>query len=393
MKKIEMRWELNGLRWMPSESQSTLFQLEITRTKNGDHSPGWNVFFAIGNFCIVEFGRYNIHHEEPEMDVADGLTSQIVQGAILGHLVADAVGTPYEFKEPHEIPAYDQIDMIPPEGYKKSWSRWPLAIWSDDGSQMLNLVEYYLERKKSAKAWFNDWAERLVRWYDGHLWVDGKSFDAGIQTKQAIMQLKEGVHPFTAARNHEFANGNGSLMRCLPTALFCLDYSDEGFFKEVEGISYITHPHPLSKIACVFYCDIARQLIKKVPLDDAINRVSTKLLSYYKGDELDWCRKVLDGEKLTPTGHGYVVDALWSAIHCLRVTDNYRDCVKTAIALGHDTDTTACIAGGLAGIIYGASSIPKEWIASVASHKTFNDQVLPLISRTEEMVNLGVKLG
>jgi hypothetical protein len=60
MKKIEMRWELNGLRWMPSEWQSTLFQLEITRTKQGDHSPGWNVFFAIGNFCIIEFGRYNL---------------------------------------------------------------------------------------------------------------------------------------------------------------------------------------------------------------------------------------------------------------------------------------------------------------------------------------------
>ena len=30
--------------------------------------------------------------------------------------------------------------------------------------------------------------------------------------------------------------------------------------------------------------------------------------------------------------------------------------------LGGDTDTTAAIAGGLAGIFYGAEAIPDEWL-------------------------------
>ena len=33
-----------------------------------------------------------------------------------------------------------------------------------------------------------------------------------------------------------------------------------------------------------------------------------------------------------------------------------------AVNLGDDTDTVGAVAGGLAGIYYGAESIPKEWI-------------------------------
>ena len=33
-----------------------------------------------------------------------------------------------------------------------------------------------------------------------------------------------------------------------------------------------------------------------------------------------------------------------------------------AVNLGEDTDTTAAVSGGMAGLIYGASSIPKKWL-------------------------------
>ncbi|RMD79250.1 MAG: ADP-ribosylglycohydrolase family protein, partial [Chloroflexi bacterium] len=35
--------------------------------------------------------------------------------------------------------------------------------------------------------------------------------------------------------------------------------------------------------------------------------------------------------------------------------------VRLAIALGYDTDTTACVAGGIAGIRYGIEGIPTNW--------------------------------
>jgi ADP-ribosylglycohydrolase len=32
------------------------------------------------------------------------------------------------------------------------------------------------------------------------------------------------------------------------------------------------------------------------------------------------------------------------------------------VNLGDDTDTTACVAGALAGAMYGFGSIPREWL-------------------------------
>ena len=46
--------------------------------------------------------------------------------------------------------------------------------------------------------------------------------------------------------------------------------------------------------------------------------------------------------------------------------ESYRDTVLTAVNLGYDTDTTACIVGGLAGIYYGFEEIPSEWIGEIA---------------------------
>ena len=59
---------------------------------------------------------------------------------------------------------------------------------------------------------------------------------------------------------------------------------------------------------------------------------------------------------------GYVVDSIEAAVWCLLTTDNYRDCVLKAVNLGEDTDTTAAVAGGLAGALYGLDAIPKEWL-------------------------------
>lgn len=46
----------------------------------------------------------------------------------------------------------------------------------------------------------------------------------------------------------------------------------------------------------------------------------------------------------------------------MRNSTSYEEVVKGAVALGDDTDTTACVAGGLAGIVYGVDGIPERWL-------------------------------
>ena len=46
-------------------------------------------------------------------------------------------------------------------------------------------------------------------------------------------------------------------------------------------------------------------------------------------------------------------------------TGSYRDCVLAAVNLGNDADTTACVAGAMAGVRYGYGAIPAEWLKAL----------------------------
>lgn len=63
---------------------------------------------------------------------------------------------------------------------------------------------------------------------------------------------------------------------------------------------------------------------------------------------------------------GYVIEVLESSLWFFLTKENYKDTVLSIINLGHDTDTSAAIAGGLAGIYYGVAGIPVTWIQKIA---------------------------
>ena len=63
---------------------------------------------------------------------------------------------------------------------------------------------------------------------------------------------------------------------------------------------------------------------------------------------------------------GYTISSLEASIWCLLNNNSYKDTVLEAVNLGYDTDTTACIVGGLAGIYYGYDEIPADWISQLA---------------------------
>ena len=62
---------------------------------------------------------------------------------------------------------------------------------------------------------------------------------------------------------------------------------------------------------------------------------------------------------------GFVLDTLKAAYWCLATTTTYKDCILKAVNLGDDTDTTAAVAGALAGIVYGIQGIPEEWLENL----------------------------
>jgi ADP-ribosylglycohydrolase len=285
-----------------------------------------------------------------------------LEGGLLGLLVGDALGVPYEFHGPRDLPPPAEIDMDPPRGFHRAHGGTPPGTWSDDGAQALALLASLLERERLD---LPDFGARLVAWYDtGYLAVDGRVFDVGMQTRRAIARLRAGVPAEQAGPSGEYDNGNGSLMRVLPLALWH-DGPDAMLVADAHRQSLVTHGHLRSQVCCALYCLWARRMLQEDPdpwaaAADALRRIYGR--SSPEVAELDGV--IRPDDPAPGQGSGYVVDCLRSARWAV-AQGSYEVAVKAAIGLGHDTDTTACVAGGIAGLRDGVEAIPQRWRAGL----------------------------
>src|SRR3546814_12514441 len=89
--------------------------------------------------------------------------SDAVGGGLLGMLVGDALGVPYEFSPPDRIPKSERIEMAPPAGFQRAHPWTPPGTWSDDGAQALCLLASLLH---CSGLDLGDFGNRLVNWLD-----------------------------------------------------------------------------------------------------------------------------------------------------------------------------------------------------------------------------------
>lgn len=299
-----------------------------------------------------------------------------IRGAIYGLLIGDAVGVPYEFNQPEFLPKFDHIDMIPPRGFSRTYPQIPIGTWSDDGAQALCLLASLINCNKFED---HDFMNRICNWYQyGYMAVDAQVFDVGIQTRDAIQKYLSGVPLDLVAKNDEYANGNGSLMRVLPLVLWHQG-TDEELIQAAYAQSHITHAHKRSKLCCAIYCLWAKNIMNGQSINDGWEHAIKYMHHYCQSrlDELYELEHHIQPESIEIVeGSGYVVDCLKST-YFANQAESYENTIKKAISLGHDTDTTACIAGGIAGLYYGEQAIPERWKVQLKG----KEMVEPLISR------------
>ncbi|MBB5413954.1 ADP-ribosylglycohydrolase [Paraburkholderia sp. HC6.4b] len=310
-------------------------------------------------------------------DVADARIAGLV-----GLLVGDALGVGFEFKKPEQIPRRDQIEMTTPAAFRRSHAGVPVGTWSDDGSQALCLLASLL---KCGKLSLIDFANRLLRWRDdGYLAVDGDVFDIGIQTAYALNRLRDGASPRESGGRAEWCNGNGSVMRILPLALWHVG-TDEALVEDAHLQSLPTHAHPRSLVACAWYVLVARAYLRK--LADPWSWADQRLEEIYRGwldereraalrAELDVLRSFPKTDQ--PRGTGYVIDTIWSAGKAME-EESFEDVARSAILFGNDTDTTAAVACGLAGIKFGIDGIPARWLEQLRGYEIVQSMIGRLV--------------
>jgi ADP-ribosylglycohydrolase len=164
-------------------------------------------------------------------------------------------------------------------------------------------------------------------------------------------------------------------MRILPIAL-CDTINTAELIEHAEAASSVTHAHPRSRLVCALYCLAAKRLLAgELDRQAALNFAGSELRAHRgqkHGDELSLIFGFSER-----SGSGYVVDTFWSAWTAFVSARSYEECLRLAVAFGNDTDTTACVAGGLGGIYWGVSGIPGDWLADMAGRGV----ALPIIAR------------
>ncbi|MGN1400837.1 MAG: ADP-ribosylglycohydrolase family protein [Bacillus sp. (in: firmicutes)] len=295
-----------------------------------------------------------------------------IQGALLGGAVGDALGVPVEFLKRH---SYEPVTEM--RGYGTHMQE--AGTWSDDSSMTFCTAESLINGYHPA-----DMAEKYCEWHENGYWThNGKRpFDIGCATYKVLTSIRNGTAGNPSGEDGEHSNGNGSLMRILPLAFYLHTHKELDRFAAVEETSSITHAHIRSKIACALYIEIAIGLLNGKPLKAAYTNAQETIDRHYfenkMTDEQIVFRRLLK-EDLSQEredeikSSGYVIDTLEAALWCLLTTGSFKEAVLKAVNLGEDTDTVGAVTGGLAGILYGGSSIPDKWIKGVKRHTDIID--------------------
>jgi ADP-ribosylglycohydrolase len=139
-------------------------------------------------------------------------------------------------------------------------------------------------------------------------------------------------------------------------------------------------------MACVLYGLVARQLLLGGQPRMALDSARIEFTGWYeRSAEFPRFRQILEDDLVSVpeseiASTGYVLHTLHASLWCLMKSRSFEECVLRAVNLGGDTDTTGCVAGGLAGVHYGLNAIPRQWLHALARHEEvetlFNDFTL-----------------
>ena len=290
-------------------------------------------------------------------------------GSLWGAIAGDALGVPVEFRSRAELCA-SPVTTMTGHGMHQQ----PMGTWSDDGSLLLCTLESLQECEAVDTL---DMAERYHRWLvEGHWTAHGTVFDIGIATRQALARFSEGKRPEHCGGRQEYDNGNGSLMRMLPVSLWLRDAEVEEALEATHRVSRITHAHPRTLMVCGFYTLIVRALLEGAKPREALTDAWNRARQYYTGHE-DFAGQWDHLQRLDPAvlptltedqirSTGYSIHTLEASIWCLLQEGICPEIILRAVNLGEDTDTTACVTGGLAGLCFGVEEVPATWIEVLA---------------------------
>lgn len=309
----------------------------------------------------------------------------LTHDTLIGLAIGDALGVPVDSFSRNELQEY------PVKGMRAYGTHaQPRGTWSDESSLAFCLAESLCEHYD-----LHDIATKFVHWNSRNYWTArGEVFDIEYDTKKAIsrlsalLYLEEDVTPIPDVGTDCEVVRNGALARVLPLVFYLLDKPIEERFLKVRDVSALTHPHLRSVMACFVLIEFARQLILESDKKSAYLLMQKQVIQFLLTSNLDkseikhfhcvLSEDIYDLPESQIRTSDSVIDTLEAALWAVMTANTYKSTVLKAVNLGEYTDTTAGVAGGLAGIIYGVDEMPQDWLSDLA--------------RIEDIIALGNKM-
>jgi ADP-ribosyl-[dinitrogen reductase] hydrolase len=290
------------------------------------------------------------------------------KGCLAGLAVGDAVGAAVEFKPRGSFAPVTDMAGGGPFGLAP-------GQWTDDTSMALCLGQSLLECRGFDAL---DQMSRYMRWMRHGYFssVAGECVDIGRTVAGALARFERTRDPFSGPTEANTA-GNGSLMRLAPVPLYYFPNRGATWHHAAES-SRTTHGAAECLEACRLFGDILFRALSGRPKREVLFGTPHGPLA------CAGIRSIAEGSFASRAeseivGSGYVVNCLEAALWCFLRADDFDSTILLATNLGDDADTTAAVAGQLAGAFYGVGGIRPSWLAQIVMR--------------EEILGMGERLG
>ena len=232
------------------------------------------------------------------------------------------------------------------------------GAWTDDTSMALCLADSLIACGRLDQ---RDLIERFVRWWSkGENSHNGRCFDIGITTRQALHRFRETGDPVAGSTDPNTA-GNGSIMRLAPVALRWA-HDPQQAIAAARGQSVTTHGAPAAVEACAVLAEILVEAIATGDKEAALRPRAAGEPSIAAVASGSWKGK--EGHEIGSSG--YVVHTLEAALWCTHRSGMFSEAVLLAANLADDADTVAAVTGQIAGALWGKRAIPQDWLDRLA---------------------------
>ncbi len=289
-----------------------------------------------------------------------------IKDCIYGFVIGDAIGVPIEFEPRKKILDHPVTSMHGYGSYDV-----PEGTWSDDTAMTLATMDSII---KNNKIDIKDIIMNFYYWLQENKYTaTGEVFDAGRTCIQSIINFSKYLDPYNCGQSTIDSNGNGSLMRMAPIALYCYykKVKDEDIYKIVKDVSSLTHAHEISVMSCYIYVRYMMLLLDENDKFKAYNMIRTiNYSNYFSNDTIKVFDRLIENDiaklKIDEiNSSGYVLDTLEAAMWVTLNTNKYSESIIGAINLGGDTDTIGAITGSITGLLYGYETMPDKWTSKI----------------------------